>query len=126
MKNAQKARLKLRCPITLGREHEINIPPGWFDLVFDMCAAIEDVAQSINKKHRQRMFLPRIVFIEEHQGKILCDVINGRRDISDIIKQAQMKSVKRCMTCGDEGSQYRLGRTLVTRCNKHRSSEMHY
>ncbi|WP_289282733.1 MULTISPECIES: hypothetical protein [unclassified Methylophaga] len=126
MKNAQKARLKLRCPITLGRQHEINVPSGWFELVFNLCAAIEDVAQDINKKHRQRMFLPRIVFIEEHQGKILCDVINGTRDINHIIKQAQMRSTKCCMICGDEGSQFRLGRTLVTRCEKHRSYEKYY
>lgn len=126
MKKAQIARLKLRCPITLGRQHEINIPSGWFDLVFTMCAAIEDEAQAINKKHRQRMFLPRIVFIEEHQGRIICDVINGTKDISEIIKQAQIHSTKCCMTCGDEGSQFRLGRNLVTRCHKHRSSEMHY
>lgn len=120
MKASQIARLKLRCPIALGREHSITIPDGWFDLVFEMCEQIEDVAQQINLKKRQRMFLPRVIFIEEHMGRISCDVINANQDITDIIKQAQMTSVKRCMHCGETANQFRQGRYLVTCCAKHR------
>lgn len=120
MKASQTARLKLRCPIALGREHNITIPNGWFNLVFEMCEQIEDIAQQINLKKRQRMFLPRIVFIEEHMGRISCDVINSNQDIADIIKKAQMDSVKRCMYCGDTANQFRQGRYLVTCCAKHR------
>ena len=43
MKASQTARLKLRCPIALGREHNITIPDGWFNLVFEMCEQIEDI-----------------------------------------------------------------------------------
>jgi len=120
MKDSQRARLKLRCPISLGRQHTINIPEGWFDLVFEMCAQIEDIAQQTDLKARQRMFLPRIIFIEEHLGRISCDVINSNRDISDIIKKAQMASAKRCMFCGEAANQFRQGRNLVTCCAKHR------
>ncbi|WP_438969834.1 hypothetical protein [Methylophaga sp.] len=124
MKASQAARLKLRCPITLGRDHTITIPDGWFELVFDMCARIEDIAQQINRKKRQRMFLPRIVFIEEHMGRISCDLINGNQDIADIIRKTQMTSVRRCMYCGDEANQFRHGRQLVTCCPKHRQGVM--
>lgn len=120
MKASQAARLKLRCPISLGRKHSINIPDGWYGLVFDMCAQIEDIAQQISRKKRQRMFLPRIIFIEEQMGRISCDVTNSNQDIADIIKAAQIDSVKRCMYCGDNGHQFRRGRYLVTCCDKHR------
>lgn len=125
MKASQAARLKLRCPISLGRQHTITIPDGWFDLVFDMCAQIENIAQQINGKKRQRMFLPRIIFIEEHLGRISCDVINANQDIADIIKKAQMTSVKRCMYCGQDANQYRQGRQLITCCTKHRHGVMY-
>jgi len=125
MKASQAARLKLRCPITLGRQHTITIPEGWFDLVFNMCAQLENIAQQINLKKRQRMFLPRIIFIEEHMGRISCDVINANQDIADIIKKTQITSVKRCMYCGDVANQFRQGRYLVTCCAKHRHGVMH-
>lgn len=124
MKASQKAKLKLRCPISLGRDYSIQIPDGWFDLVFAMCAQIEDVAQAINKKRRQRMFLPRVISIEEHHGKLNCEVINRNRDIADIIKKAQMRSVRLCMYCGDEAHQFRRGGSLVTCCQKHRYVNM--
>lgn len=120
MKASQAARLKLRCPISLGRKHSITIPQGWYELVFDMCARIEDIAQQISRKKRQRMFLPRIIFIEEKMGRIICDVTNSNQDIADIIKTAQMNSAKRCMYCGDNGQQFRQGRYLITCCAKHR------
>lgn len=120
MKASQNARLKLRCPIALGRNYRIQIPDGWFDLVYDMCAQIEDIAQQINAKHRQRMFLPRIIYIEEHLGKMTCEVIHYNRDIADIIKKAQMRSVQLCMYCGEEAHQFRRGGALVTCCDKHR------
>lgn len=121
MKASQKARLKLRCPISLGRNHQITVPDGWFDLVYGMCASIEDVAQQVNLKRRQRMFLPRILFIEEHMGKLTCEVINRNRDISEIIKKAQMRSVHLCMYCGEEAHQFRRGGHLITCCHRHRS-----
>jgi hypothetical protein len=121
MKASQKARLKLRCPISLGRNHQITVPDGWFDLVYGMCASIEDVAQQVNLKRRQRMFLPRILFIEEHMGKLTCEVINRNRDISEIIKKAQMRSVQLCMYCGEEAHQFRRGGHLITCCHRHRS-----
>jgi hypothetical protein len=124
MKDSQRARLKLRCPISLGRQHTINIPDGWFDLVFEMCAQIEDIAQQTQAKPRQKLFLPRIIFVEEHLGRISCDVINSNRDIDAIIKQAQMTSAKRCMYCGEEANQFRQGRYLVTSCLKHRRGKL--
>lgn len=122
MKASQKARLKLRCPISLGHEHQISIPEGWFDLVYQMCAEIEDIAQQVNNKRRQRLFLPRIIIIEEHLGKLNCEVINRNRDIADIIKKAQMRSVHLCMDCGEEAHQFRRGGKLVTCCDRHRSN----
>lgn len=103
----------------------ITIPDGWFDLVYDLCAQIEDVAQEVNKKRRQRMFLPRIVFIEEHLGRLNCEVINRNKDIAELIKKAQMRSVQLCMYCGDEAQQFRSGGNLVTCCDKHRSETGH-
>jgi hypothetical protein len=120
MKASQTARLKLRCPIALGRDYHIQIPEGWFQLVYETCARIEDVAQAVNQKRRQRMFLPRVVTIEEHHGKLVCEVINRNKDISDIIKKAQMRSVRLCMYCGDEAHQFRRGGSLVTCCQRHR------
>lgn len=124
MKASQQARLKLRCPIALGRDYRIQFPEGWFDLVFDMCAQIEDVAQAINKKRRQRMFLPRIISIDEHHGKLVCEVVQRNRDIADIIKKAQIRSVKLCMFCGEEAHQFRRGGSLITCCTKHRHVDL--
>jgi hypothetical protein len=120
MKAAQKARLKLRCPISLGRDPQITIPDGWFTLVYQMCADIEDIAQQIKRKRRQRLFLPRISFIEEQMGKLACEVINSNRDIAAIIKQAQMRSVQLCMYCGNEARQFRRDGSLITCCDRHR------
>lgn len=121
MKQSQKARLKLRCPIVLGREPHISIPPGWFDLVYEMCAKIEDIAQQINQKHRQRFFLPRIVGISVDSGKLSCDVINRNKDINDILKKVRMHSAKRCMVCGQDAHQFRDSGMLVSRCEVHRA-----
>ncbi|GAB4294176.1 MAG: hypothetical protein Kow0083_07260 [Methylophaga sp.] len=120
MKAAQKARLKLRCPITLERDPQITIPDGWFTLVYQMCADIEDIAQQIKRKRRQRLFLPRISFIEEQMGKLACEVINSNRDIAAIIKRAQMRSVQLCMYCGNEARQFRRDGSLITCCDRHR------
>lgn len=121
MKASQQARLKLRCPISLGRGPRIDIPDGWFDLVYEMCARIEDVAQEINKKRRQRMFLPRIIIIDEVTGRLNCEVINRNQDIAKIIKKAQMRSARLCMYCGGEAHQFRHAGGLISCCARHRS-----
>lgn len=121
MKQSQKARLKLRCPIVLGREPYIAIPDGWFDLVYEMCAKLEDIAQQINQKHRQRLFLPRIITISVESGKLSCDVINRNKDINDLLRKVRMHSAKRCMICGEEAHQFRDSGELVSRCEVHRA-----
>lgn len=121
MKQSQKAKLKLRCPIALGREPYISIPPGWFDLVYEMCAKVEDIAQQINQKHRQRLFLPRIISIGVESGKLSCDVINRNKDINEILKKVRMASAKRCMICGGDAHQFRDSGTLISRCETHRA-----
>lgn len=121
MKQSQKARLKLRCPIVLGREPYIAIPDGWFDLVYEMCAKIEDIAQQINQKHRQRLFLPRIIAISVDAGKLSCDVINRNKDINDLLRKVRMHSAKRCMICGGYAHQFRDSGVLVSRCETHRA-----
>jgi hypothetical protein len=121
MKQSQKARLKLRCPIVLGREPYIAIPDGWFDLVYEMCAKLEDIAQQINQKHRQRLFLPRIITISVESGKLSCDVINRNKDINDLLRKVRMHSAKRCMICGEEAHQFRDSGELVSRCEAHRA-----
>lgn len=121
MKHSQKARLKLRCPIVLGREPSISIPPGWFDLVYETCAKLEDIAQQINQKHRQRFFLPRIIAIDVESGKLNCEVINRTKDINDLLRKVRMRSAKRCMICGDEAHQFRASGGLVSRCETHRA-----
>lgn len=90
MRQSQKAKLKLRCPIVLARDPHISIPPGWFELVYEMCAKLEDIAQKINQKHRQRLFLPRIMAISVEAGKLSCDVINCNKDINDILRNVRM------------------------------------
>jgi hypothetical protein len=121
MKASQQARLKLRCPISLGREPRITIPEGWFELVYDLCAQIEDVAQAVNKKPRQRMFLPRIAVIEVNHGRLHCEVINRNKDIAHIVRKAQFRSVQRCMFCGEQGHQFRHSGGLVSCCARHRT-----
>lgn len=121
MKISQQARLKLRCPISLGREHHIHIPEGWFELVYTMCARIEDVAQEVNKKPRQRMFLPRIVSIEEDAGRLSCEVTNRNKDIINIVRKARFRSVQYCMFCGDQAHQFRYSGGLVSCCARHRN-----
>lgn len=121
MKQSQKARLKLRCPIMLAREPQISIPPGWFDLVYAMCARLEDIAQQINQKHRQRLFLPRIISIGIESGKLHCEVINSNKDINEILKKGRIHSARRCMICGDDAHQFRDSGTLISRCAMHRS-----
>jgi hypothetical protein len=123
MKQSQKARLKLRCPIVLGREPYIAIPDGWFDLVYQMCAEIEDIAQQINQKHRQRLFLPRIIAISVESGKLSCDVINRNRDINVLLKKVRMHSAKRCMICGKDAHQFRDSSGLVSHCETHRAEK---
>lgn len=121
MKQSQKARLKLRCPIVLGREPYIAIPDGWFDLVYEMCAQIEDIAQHINQKHRQRLFLPRIIAVSVESGKLSCDVINRNKEINDLLRKVRMHSAKRCMICGEDAHQFRASGELVSRCEAHRA-----
>ncbi|HDZ16474.1 hypothetical protein LCGC14_0670480 [marine sediment metagenome] len=126
MKAAQQARLKLRCPIILNRQPDISFPSGWFEIVFEMCAGIEDIAQQLRKSNKDRIFLPRIVFIEEHQGKLSCDLINANRSVKAIINDAVEKSASCCSVCGEAAKQFRIGRFLVTRCEQHHREEMHY
>lgn len=105
----------------MGKQPSIAVPPGWFELVYEMCAQIEDIAQLRSQKYRQRLFLPRLISIELESGKLSCEVINRNKDISDIIWRARMRSARICMICGDEAHQFRFDGSLVSHCKTHRA-----
>lgn len=116
-----ESQTQITLPDCVGTRPYIAIPDGWFNLVYEMCAKIEDIAQQINQKHRQRLFLPRIIAISVESGKLNCEVINRNKDINDLLRKVRMYSAKRCMICGDDAHQFRDSGELISRCAAHRA-----
>ena len=102
---------------------DISILPGWIPMVEELLTHIQN-----NLKENERLW---IVQIKEKLGQLriifgTSGISNDRSGIfKDLIKNAEHKSKKTCVFCGENGHPFSKG-WVSPRCEEHLSSEFEF
>lgn len=100
--------------------YDISVLPGWIPLVDGLLSCIQD-----NLKENERL---QIVQIKEKFGQLRINFgTNGVNEdrvgiFRDIVKDAENKSMKLCVFCGEDGLMVNRG-WISPRCTEHLSTD---
>lgn len=102
-KKSDLLRLKFRAPIALRENTFLDIPRGWYSLVYDACAQIEDyIWANYNLRNTTaKQHFPKIYSIEFNYAKLNIKLRNSDEKIEKITFNASKKSTKICVICGE-------------------------
>lgn len=105
----EQARRELRSeyPGVLGEAH-IECPPGWEDLVRDICVYLRDMTDS----------KVEVVDIISQHGQIVINVNHGPVHVFRKIREVQEESKCVCETCGGPGAKHEFPHGTYTLCSR--------
>lgn len=114
MKSSLENRIYLRCP-TIFRNRDAGVQSslmsfgiacndGWYQLIYDLSSAIEDIALELKKQGVSESTLPEVSQIKEKFGGLRFYVHNLYGDMDELISAAEEQSMKTCEMCGKPGT----------------------
>jgi len=93
---------------------------GWFQIIFDLSASIEDIALQLKDEGVPEERLPAVSQVKEKFGGLRFYVNNLYGEMDKLIDEAEALSEKTCDVCGGPAKvNYKNGwfRTVCHQCN---------
>lgn len=126
MELSQESVIFIRCPIIFrGRKdgplrnltcYGFECGSGWFQLIYQLSVAIEDIAREIKNEGTSEDHLPLVVQVKEKFGGLRFYMDHISNDIDDLIENGCSMSLSICESCGAEGATRQNGGWIQTLC----------
>jgi hypothetical protein len=93
---------------------------GWFDLIWDLSSKLEPLIQKFIDENQDTELYPKAFQVKEKFGGLRFYMTCGTDEISDLISEAEVLSLKTCEECGKPGEERVSGRihTLCDCCHE--------
>lgn len=120
MRKYQELEIFLRCPIifrhrqTTGFSFECK--SGWFELVFELSAKIEDIACHMKNAGTPVGELPSVIEVKQQFGTLRYHMLYSSKAIQQLIECSTQASQSICEFCGNNGVLKELNNRHYTVC----------
>jgi hypothetical protein len=114
MKSSFENQIYLRCPIIFKNiranvlsnsiDRGIECRNGWYKLVLDLAAAIEDRASILKNRGIDESALPHVIRVSVSKGQLRFHIENSDSDMNALILAAVKESITICEKCGKPGT----------------------